>query len=117
MKIKQLAVWCSMQLNKERNDHIKHLESRLSKETNIETRKEIENILKQKYDFKTQGARVRSRINWFERGETSLKYFFNLEKLNGKEKSWEAILNSNGNLVHGTEHILNRQVEYYQTLY
>ena len=79
-----------------------HLESRLSKETNIETRKEIDNILKQEYDFKTQGARVRSRINWFEKGDTSSKYFFlNLEKRNGKEKSWDSILKSDGNRVHG----------------
>ena len=80
-------------------------------------KKEIQNNLKQEYDFKPQGARVRSRINWFEKGETSSKYFFSLEKRNGKEKSWEAILDSNGNLVHGTKHILNRQAEYYQTLY
>ena len=60
---------------------------------------------------------MRSGINWIEKGETSTKYFFSLEKRNGKEKSWEAILYRNGNLFHGTKHILNREAEYYQTLY
>ena len=29
---------------------------------------------------KTQGVIVRSRIQWYEEGETNSKYFFNLEK-------------------------------------
>ena len=39
----------------------------------------------QLYDYITQGAIVRSRATWYEKGEKNNKYFLNLEKSN-KEK-------------------------------
>ena len=41
VKIKQLTIWCSIQLNKERLDHIRKLENRLRTETNVDVKKEI----------------------------------------------------------------------------
>ena len=40
----------------------------------------------QLYDYITQGAIVRSRATWYEKGEKNNKYFLNLEKSN-KNKS------------------------------
>ena len=32
------------------------------------------------YDYVTQGAIIRSRATWYEKGEKNNKYFLNLEK-------------------------------------
>ena len=37
---------------------------------------------------KAEASRIRSKVNWYEKGEKSTKYFFNLEKKKGKEKLW-----------------------------
>ena len=75
--------------------------------------KEYEDI----FSNKSKGARVRSRAQWWEEGEKSSKYFFNLEKRNSKEKSWSKILDKNNHTVTGTKNIQKRQVEFYKELY
>ena len=37
------------------------------------------------YEYITQGAIIRSRVNWYELGEKNNKYFLNLE--NSKKKN------------------------------
>ena len=62
--------------------------------------------LRQVYERKSQGARVRARVRWFEEGETSSRYFHNLEKRNAKDNLWEKILDDDGNIVYGTEDVM-----------
>ena len=39
------------------------------------------------YDYITQGAIIRSRVNWYEQGEKNNKYFLNLENTKKKKTS------------------------------
>ena len=69
------------------------------------------------FSIKSTGARVRSRIQDWEEGEKSSKYFYSLEKRNSKEKSWTEILDKHGNLITGHENVQKRQLEFYQDLF
>ena len=79
------------------------------------------NELQKQYDDTqsniAEGARIRSRIKCWEQGEKSTKYFYNLEKRNGKEKSWDTILDEEGNPISGNSNIQARQVRFYKDLY
>lgn len=75
--------------------------------------KEYEDI----FSNKTNGAKVRSRIQWWEEGEKSTKYFYGLEKRNAKEKAWNKIFDTDGKTILSTTDIQKRQVEYYKELY
>ena len=65
---------------------------------------------------KSEGARIRSRLKWWEEGEKSTKYFHGLEKRNGKNKAWDKILDEDKNLIYGTKAIQARQVRFYKEL-
>ena len=73
--------------------------------------------LKHIYEEKAEGAKIRSRIQWWESGEKSTKYFHNLEKRNAKEKVWERILDKENAIQYGTQNIMKCQVEFYNSLY
>jgi D-Tyr-tRNAtyr deacylase len=42
--------------------------------------KQLEGLIKNYYNKKTEAAKIRSRVKWAEEGEKSTRYFFNLEK-------------------------------------
>ena len=71
--------------NKERDlqkeiDHLMALlQSNRSKE-NITKLYQLRAQLNQIAEYKTEGAMIRSRIRWHEKGEKNTKYFLNLEK-------------------------------------
>ena len=116
-KIKQLTIWCAVEMNRESKNELKSLEKQLQLERDSAERKIIETEIKQIYATKTEGARVRSRVNWYESGESSTAYFYNLEKRRGKEKLWDGILDCDGKMLYGSEKILERQVQFYKELY
>ena len=58
----------------------------IDKVVDINTKEEMSKNIRALYDQKSEGAKVRSRIKWFEEGEKSSKYFHDLERRNGKEK-------------------------------
>jgi hypothetical protein len=49
--------------------------------------KQLEGLIKNYYNNKTEAAEIKSRVKWAEEGEKSTRYFFNLEK-NGAKKSY-----------------------------
>ena len=69
------------------------------------------------YDFITQGAIIRSRANWYEKGEKNNKYFLNLEKSNKKKCSVRKIITNDGKLTSNLKTILNELELFYSTLY
>ena len=91
-KIKNLTTWCSYKLRIDQNDKINCLEKQIELLENTaggnklselyEARSKLEKIIINK----AEGAKIRSRINWYEYGEKSSKYFHSLEKKNAKEK-------------------------------
>ena len=78
---------------------------------------QVNRELSKLHEKKSEGAKIRSRIRWFDEGEKPTKYFHNLEKRNAKDKAWNCILDNSKNPVYNTEQILKRQVEYYKGLY
>ena len=122
-KIKNLAKWCSYKLKEDKMDKVKTLERQITDleknesdyNTNklIKTKKDLEKILYEK----AEGAKIRSRVNWFEHGEKSSKYFHGLEKRNAKAKAWDKILDRDKNVLTGTSNIQKVQVEFYESLY
>ena len=63
------------------------------------------------------GAKIRSRLQWWEEGEKSSKFFHNLEKRNAKNKAWDKILDEKGKLIYGTKNVQDRQVRFYKDLF
>jgi len=74
---------------------------------------ELRNIQKEQ----TDGAIVRSRVRWFEEGETSSAYFFNLEKRNYVRKHIKSLKNPDGSIIHDPPKILEMQRTFYKNLY
>ncbi len=66
---------------------------------------------------KTKSAMFRCRARWFEYGEKSSKYFFNLEKANHNKKTMKATYLSDGTLTRNPEKILHEQSSFYQKLF
>ena len=71
----------------------------------------IENALCKMNAEKAEAARIRSKARWFEQGETSTKYFHNLEKYHGQNKLWFKIKTREGKTETTTEAILKEQVK------
>ena len=82
---------------------------------NIEI-KEKQTELERLMDEKTEGIILRSKVRWYEEGEKSTKYFFNLEKRNYHKKTMRK-LNLNGDIIEDPKVILNEQKRFYQDLY
>ena len=79
----------------------------------LELQEKHSTILKEK----TKGAKIRSRLQWWEEGEKSSKFFHNLEKRNSKNKAWDKIFDEKGTLIYGTKNIQDRQVRFYKELF
>ena len=68
------------------------------------------------YEEKVKEIIIRARDRWYEHGEKSTKYFFNLEKRNHIKKHMRK-LNINGSITTDPFKILNEQRRFYQELY
>ena len=81
---------------------------------------EIQNIrprLKRIMQYKTKGAILRSKVRWYEDGERSTRYFYNLEKRNHEKKTIAKLKRSNGTVTSDQFENLREQMEYYKALY
>ena len=65
----------------------------------------------------TQGAIVRSRANWYEKGEKNNKYFLNLEKSNKKKSCVQKIVTSDGTITANPNTIMSKLESFYSNLY
>ena len=77
----------------------------------------IKSELNEISDQKVKGHIIRSRTQWFELGEKSTSFFFNLEKRNYCRKNARKLLNSNGKTITDPNEILKMQSEFYKLLY
>ena len=125
-KIKLLTMEISRNLNcKQNKKEIDRLERKLDKlklianETDeINTQiKQLEGLIKNYYNKKTEAEKIRSRVKWAEEGEKSTRYFFNLEKKRGQEKLWYRIKTTDGNYKYDIDSIMNEQVDFYFKLF
>ena len=124
-QIRDLTIWCSKQIKKKEEEERKNLEQQIERfQIRVDEGENLERelsettvLLQQHYNKKARGACIRSRVQWWDSGETSSSYFHNLEKRNGKDKLWDGILSKDGSLIRGTEFIMKRQLEFYKDLY
>ena len=84
-KIKDVTTWCACQIKKKERGDISRLEKLLLVESNrtVPSQGKIETLrsqLEQLNCVKSEGARIRAGVKWFEEGETSSAYVHNLEK-------------------------------------
>ncbi len=87
------------------------------------TEKVIENIEKAKEElrkleiYKTEGAIIRSRIQWIEEGEKSTKYFYNLENNRQVKKHIKKIQINEKTVTQSKDEILTYISSFYENLY
>ena len=96
---------------------VNHLESTFTTDTC--KKKEYEESkakLEQLYDYFTQGAIIRSKCSWYEKGEKSAKYFLNLEK-HRKSMNQVRKLTKDGNEITDLSIINNELKQFYKNLY
>ena len=76
--------------------------------------KQLENF----YDNITNGLIIRSKADWYEKGEKSNSYFFNLEKRNKSKTHVKCLLDEKTDIVtHNHNLIMESLKSFYKTLY
>ena len=121
-KIKHLTIEISKSLNITKDKIIK-LEKRLNEIKDSESLALIReyNFLNQQikayYEKQLEAARIRSRIQTYEEGEKSTKFFLNVEKKNVSDKTWSRIKCQNGTYSSNINTIINEQKTYYKALF
>ena len=73
--------------------------------------------LEEIYNYITQGIILHSRVDWYEHGEKSSKYFLNLEKRNKAKSHIRKLLNSDSVEMSEPETIYSSIKSFYPTLY
>ena len=126
-RIKDFSIKYSQKKSKVRKDIIKELEkdvediekqvddknTKAHKKEYIEAKSKLERLYKEI----TKGSIIRSRVKWFEEGESNSKYFIGLEKHNAIKNSITQLKLEKGKLLTDMDSILNATVEYYTNLY
>jgi hypothetical protein len=78
-------------LQKNKSKEIKDIEHRIQQiqitDPNTKELNDLEVELQAKYEKKAQGPRIRARVRWYEEGEKSTKYFYNVEQ-NKEDQSY-----------------------------
>ena len=126
-KIRQFTIKYSKEKAHSRKAKVKDLEEKLQNCTkNCEDDPSKENVQELEclqaeyddlYDYITQGAIIRSRANWYEKGEKNNKYFFNLEKSNKKKSCVRNIVTGDGTTTTNPKTIMNELELIYSNLY
>ena len=88
-----------------------------AEETVIQEYHDCKHQLEKIYNYITQGIILHSRVDWYELGEKSSKYFLNLEKRNKAKSRIRKILNSDSVELSEPETILSSIKFFYSTLY
>ena len=125
LNVRGKSIEFSSRYKKQQEDKIKVLEGELNKlnknqplsalqVTEMENiQLQLESIVKQK----AMGAKIRSRIRWYEEGEKSTRYFMNLEKRNFNLKTVNRVCTNSGTFVENRQDILYELKNFYSKLY
>ena len=125
-KIKHFTISYCKEKAKNKSNEIKQLEKEIQileekmesspakfKNDYVEAKSKLEKM----YKHITKGAIIRSRVKWYEEGETNSKYFMGLEKQKGEKSSILEIKTKQGRTLTKTDDILNETVDYFHELY
>ena len=124
IKIKSITIEASKKVNTT-DDKIKALENKLEtlkdisepSRQQLEELADLENQIHSHYENKTDAARLRAKVDWYEKGEQSTKKNFNLERKNAQNKLWQKIRGLDGNLKYDIDEILDEQINFYANLF
>jgi len=104
-------------------DELTKLESEISSITDKDMSNRINNrisllkaSIEEHVNKETASAAFRCRAQYYEEGEKSTKYFYNLEKFNKSKKSITRLQTTQG-LLSDSKDILNEEVRFYKKLY
>ena len=123
IKIKEYSIRFAKRLKTKENANIKILERKYEKLINstdkgnnekdiVELRRKIEQF----YSKQCTGAQIRSRVQYYEEGETNMKYFKEIEKQNAVKKTITS-LKIGRNSEHNMSKILQHVYKFYSKLY
>ena len=133
--LKECSVKTCKELCKERsrqiNDTVKNLQNqahnaqeKIDTASNMEEKcaaemelNECKGNLERYLEYKAEGARIRSRAMWYERGERSTKYFLGLEKVKYSNKTLNILRCEDGTITRNEKKILNEQTKFYKCLF
>ena len=79
--------------------------------------KKLEMELRTCEEEECEGAKIRSKIQSFEQGEKSAKYFFNLEKIRQKSHTIHKLITTDGSILKTSKEILEEGFNFYSHLY
>ena len=126
-QMRSLSIYYSINKAKEHKTYEKNLIEKLNKleesydnhpsDSLLDMIKQCKEDLELLYQRKTDGAIIRSKSNWIEKGEKSTRYFLNLEKRNQRQKLITKIYNEKGEMVEGTKPIIHTIKEYYESMF
>ena len=86
-------------------------------EPNLEILEDLKMKYDSHFDYIAKGAIIRSRANWYEKGEKSNKYFLGLESHRGTKSCIRKVLSSDGNLTTNQLKIMKEIEKFYSDLY
>ena len=99
---------------------VKELESLIStgaEECSLQEYNKCKKDLEEIYNYITKGIILRSKTDWYELGEKSTKYFFNLEKRNKAKSYIRMILTESSSEITESKAILSELKSFYSKLY
>ena len=127
--IKEISINFSKKINKEKTQNkrnllkqFRNIKNKLDRDPSNARNKDlynkINNEMKSLEVEEAEGAKIRSKAEWREDGETSSRYFCSLEKKRGAEKFMRSVQRSkDGPIVTGTGDMLERTRQFYVDLY
>ena len=77
------------------------------------SKNELENL----YNYITEGIILRSKVNWYEYGENSSKYFLSLEKRNKAQSHLRKVVKTNEQETSDPIEIIRSLKKFYSSLY
>ena len=126
-KIKEFTRKYSAEKKAAENKARLDLESKLKTLVNSLSTNASENLLKEceecksglesLYDHITNGLIIRSKVSWYEKGEKSNKYFYNLEKRNKSKSHVKSLIIDNNIIVHDQAFVMKQLKTFYSSLY
>ena len=125
-KIRQLSIKYSKEKAREKRERVSKIEKMLhtceeqcSKCPSDENFEQLENLQIEYddiYEDLAKGAIIRSKANWYEKGERSNKYFLNLESHNKSKSSVRKIFNGEGVLITDPQKVQQEIEKFYSDL-
>ena len=122
--IKNFSMSYSRKKAKEKRKRIRFIESqiqdiekKLHTDINMRYKRELEKEVDDYYQQKCEGAYIRSRAVWLEKGEKSTSYFLSLEQKQQNDNTINRVKNERGDMFCDNDNIIDTIYTFYKKLY